>query len=227
MRLGAKRILARDAELTITGREHISVSGPCVLVAHHYHHLLDGCALYAATDRDVHIVVGLDWAGTGLRRRGMETLCRMAGWPVIVRPDALVRGTAPSKRRAEGQRLMREAFRSSVDLLAAGELVVMFPEGYPVIDPHGSPKQESGATFLPFQLGVVRLVRVAEAAGATGIPLIPVGFSYERCADERWRVAMRAGEPHWRADHGSDVSCLAALEASVRKLSASTDPPRN
>lgn len=218
LRAGGKRVLAREAGLTITGREHIPATGPCVLVAHHYHHLLDGCALYMATGRPLHVLVGLDWAGSGLQRRGMELLCRVAGWPVITRPDALERSQASREVRAEAQRLMRRAMRSSVELLADGQIVVVFPEGYPVIDPHGSPKQESGERFLPFEPGVVRLARMAESGGGA-IPMVPVGFVYERADDSHWRIGMNVGEPIRRADFADDDACLAALETAVRTLS--------
>lgn len=218
LRAGGKRFLAREAGLTITGCEHIPTTGPCVLVAHHFHHLLDGCALYMATKRPLHVLVGLDWAGSGLKRRGMEALCRMAGWPVITRPDALKRAQASTEQRTEAQRLMRRAIRSSVELLADGQIVVVFPEGYPVIDPHGSPKQASGESFLPFEPGVVRLVRMAESGGKA-IPMVPIGFVYERADDGRWRITMHIGEPIQRADFNDDNACLVALEETVRKLS--------
>lgn len=217
MRAGAKRILRRGAELIITGREHIPATGACLLVAHHYHHLLDGCAFYAATDRTVHILVGLDWAGSGFSRRGMDILCSMAGWPVILRPNALDRARASTNRRAEAQRLMRRALRSLIDLLGAGEIVVVFPEGYPVVDPHGSPKQETGETFLPFEPGVVRLARMAEARGIA-VPLVPVGFTYDRDKGGRWRIGMTIGAPIRRSDFSDDGACLAGLEESVRWL---------
>lgn len=219
LRFGGRRILARDAELTISGRERIPAEGPCVLVAHHYHHLLDGCAMYAATDRPIHILVGLDWAGTGLQRRGMEVLCRMAGWPVIERPGALNRSPASAAREGEGRALMRQAMRASMALLRAGEMVVVFPEGYPVIDPHGSPKQETGATFLPFQHGVVRMVRMAEAGGIGPIPLIPVGFDYRQVDGGRWRIAMNIDDSVRRSEFADDGDCLLALESEVRRLS--------
>ncbi len=218
LRAGGKRVLAREAGLTITDREHIPSIGPCVLVAHHYHHLLDGCALYMATERPLHVLVGLDWAGSGRKRRSMEALCRMAGWPVITRPDALEQAQASTEQRTEARRLMRQAMRSSVELLADGQIVVVFPEGYPVIDPHESAKQASGDTFLPFEPGVVRLVRMAEMSGRL-IPMIPIGFVYERAHDGRWRITMHIGEPIQRADFANDNACLAALEETVHKLS--------
>ncbi len=220
LRAGGKRFLARDADLTITGREHIPATGPCVLVAHHYHHLLDGCAFYAATDRPVHILVGLDWAGSGVQRKAMETLCNMAGWPVILRPHALDRIQASTEPRAEAQRIMRRGMRPSVDLLAEGQVVVVFPEGYPVIDPHGSPKQETGTAFLPFEPGVVRLVRMAESGGEA-IPMVPVGFAYDRTDDGRWQIEMSVGDPVWRSDFADDDACLVELEDMVRELCSS------
>lgn len=219
LRAGGRRVLARDAAFAIEGAEWIPARGPCLLVVHHYHHLLDGCALYAATSRPLHVLVGLDWAGKGRKRRVMEALCRMAGWPVILRPDALRHDPG---RELEVRRRMRQATREAVDLLRAGQAVVVFPEGYPVIDPHGSPKAETGERFLPFAPGVVRLAAMAERAGAGSVPLVPIGLDYQREGEGRWAITLRVGTPMSRSEAGDDALLLATLETVVRELSGHT-----
>jgi 1-acyl-sn-glycerol-3-phosphate acyltransferase len=61
----------------------------------------------------------------------------------------------------------------SLDLLRAGQLLLVFPEGYPAIDPLGSPRTTSGG-FLPFEPGFLAL---AERAGRA-VPVVPVGVWY-------------------------------------------------
>lgn len=225
LRRGGRMVLGRQAALDIDGAEHIPGSGPCVLVARHYHNLLDGCALYQATDRPLHILVGLDWAGTGMLRRVMDRLCRMVGWPIVLRPDALADAPASSPRRGEARRLLRDATRQCVELLGEGRVLVMFPEGYPVIDPHARSPRIDPDGLLPFQPGVARLVRIAERRLGRAIPLVPVGFAYASDADGRWQIDMRVGSPLDRAGRDSDEALLRALERRVADLSGITETP--
>ncbi|MDQ4044213.1 MAG: 1-acyl-sn-glycerol-3-phosphate acyltransferase [Chloroflexota bacterium] len=222
LRRGGRIILDRQATIDISGTEYIPSSGPCVLVARHYHNLLDGCALYAATGPPLQLLVGLDWAGTGLLRHVMERLSHTVAWPVILRLDALDREAATPERRSEARRLLREATRESVDLLAAGKVVVMFPEGYPVVDPHAKAQRANPEGMLPFQPGVVRLVRIAERRLGREISLVPVGFAYERRDGGRWEIAMCIGTPLSREGLESDTALLRALERQVAELSGIT-----
>jgi 1-acyl-sn-glycerol-3-phosphate acyltransferase len=219
LRRGGKMILSRQATLRVLGREHIPAHGPCVIVARHFHHLLDGCALYSATSRPLHILVGLDWAGGGVTRRGMELLCRMVDWPIVLRTDALDREGATPARREEARRLMREATHTSIELLGAGEVLVMFPEGYPVVDPHADTHRALPDGMLPFQTGAVRLVGMAERRLERTIPIVPVGFRYETGEDGRWTIDMEVGSPIVRSEAPSDDALLRRLETTVRELS--------
>ncbi len=218
LRRGAAIVLRRQARLKVTGTQHIPGSGPCVLVARHYHHLLDGCALYQATDRPLHILVGLDWTGTGILRSVMEGLSRMVHWPIVLRPDALDRQSAPAERRAEGQRLLRKAMRESLALLEAGHVLVIFPEGYPVVDPHAHGPRANPNGFLPFQPGVARLVSIAARRLNHEVPLIPVGFDYSR-EEGRWDITMRIGPPVSLNGLLPEADLLTLLECRVAELS--------
>jgi 1-acyl-sn-glycerol-3-phosphate acyltransferase len=218
LRRGAAIVLDRQAKLHVTGTQHIPGSGPCVLVARHYHHLLDGCALYQATDRSLHILVGLDWAGTGMLRSVMEGLSRMVHWPIVLRPDALDRQSAPAGRRAEGRRLLREATRHSLALLEAGHVLVIFPEGYPVVDPHADGPRASMNGLLPFQPGVARLVSIAAQRLNREVPIVPVGFTYSR-ESSRWDITMRIGPAVLLDGNLRHADLLTLLECRVADLS--------
>ena len=137
------------------GLEHIPPQGPALLVARHYHHLFDGIALFAALPRSFHILVTLDWAQSSLVRNLMTSMTRLARWPVILRADALSQLQGRSVfSAADVVRYQRKGFRESVDLLVAGRILVIFPEGYPTIDPHYTPKTRD-TELLPFKPGFV------------------------------------------------------------------------
>ena len=139
----------------------------------------------ATVPRQVRVLVGLDWIERPIALRGMQAACRAAGWPVVYRNTS-------ETDRARWLPALREAMRQSIQILRDGKLLLVFPEGYPTIDPHPTPKTRDDE-ILPFQFGFVRIARDAHDSG---IPLctIPLGFHYEQM-DERWRVTMRFGAP--------------------------------
>jgi putative membrane protein len=224
IRLGSRLMLRRHAQLEILDAHHIPHDGACLLVARHYHHLLDGCAIYTATDRPLHLLVGLDWTGTGRLRWVMETLCCMSEWPVVLRPDALERENATPERRADARRLLRDATRSTAALLARGEAVLMFPEGFPVIDPHAGVARANPDSLLPFEQGMARLLSIAERRLDHPIPVIPIGFAYQDDGEGRWNITMRCGDAIRRSLDESLSQFEARVELHVRQLSGVTPP---
>jgi len=196
------------ASLRVEGRENVPASGPVMLVARHFHHLLDGSVLVRSLERPIHIVVGLDWAKDGTERRWMERACRAAGYPIVLRPPTL--GARDGFARDELLRYTRGAMRDVAALLRAGRVVLVFPEGYPNVDPAFAQKSGDDA-FLPFADGYRRMIAVAERDGRTRVAVVPVGFRYER--GPKWTIIARIGEPRF----GGDAS---ALETAVRELSA-------
>ena len=62
-------------------------------------------------------------------------------------------------------------------LLREGRLLVIFPEGYPNIDPHYTPKIHA-QEMLPFKSGFAAIAAAAEKRLGASIPLVPVGIRY-------------------------------------------------
>jgi len=220
LRTATRTLAARRLDLTVEGQEHVPTSGPVLIAARHYHHLYDGVALVSTLDRPVHIVVGLDWVQSPLGQRVMNLACGAARWPVVHRPDALDRVDVAERVASarEMTRLLRRATNDTADLLRAGRAVIVFPEGYPNIDPGFTPKR--GDEFLPFQPGAIRLARVAQASGAGVVPILPAGFQYNQTAPGRWRVVLRFGPPLLLADRVHDGEARQKLERAVTRLSA-------
>lgn len=231
--LYARCTLARAVELRVEGVEWLPRAGATLIVAHHYHHLYDGLILLRelrrAQRRPTHIFVALDWIGAPLQRRGMELACRLARWPTILRADAFALrqgfydGTS-AYQLSEAPAMLRAATRLSLELLRAGETLVIFPEGYPTIDPFLTPKAD-GRDFLPFEPGFVKLAQLAERDGVTQVNIVPTGLAYQRLPGERqrWRVTLRFGAPVSiapRASHAEALALAAEVERRVRALSA-------
>ncbi len=214
--------IKRQIELRVEGLENVPRNSAAMLVARHFHHYWDGAIFSATFARPIHIVVGLDWS-QGLGRRAIEALCRAADFPIILRTDAVgspVAGSGSPIDHSQARRYLRQAVDESTALLRAGELMIVFPEGYPTIDPHASRKPDRD-DFLPFQPGFVQLVAQAQRGGTTRVPIIPVGLEYEALdpKEKRWRVVVRFGAPLF-LDPGQDrAALLRDVEAQVKTLS--------
>jgi len=207
--IAAWALRTQTTDVSVFGAEHVPATGPVLLAARHYHHLLDGSVLVRRLPRPVHIIVGLDWAPNRTTRRIMEAACRAADYPMVLRPHTIAGAAAYS--RDEVVRYTRRALRDTTRLLVAGRVVLLFPEGYPTIDPSGSRKSDDDA-FLPFAQGLGAIATRARAAGVN-LPIVPVGFVYRRVADDRWSIVARLGAP---LPGDAPVS---AVEAAVRELS--------
>ncbi len=205
----------RYLHVRIEGREFLPASGAALVAARHYHHLFDGAILVHGLPRQPHLFVALDWARTPWERFVMETACALADWPVALRGDGLRPGGAFAPR--EAARYVRRSLERGAAILRRGDVLAVFPEGYPTIDPVRSHKSSDDA-FLPFRAGMLAIVARAEAAGASPVPIVPAGFAYVRSA-RGFDVILRLGAPLHLASAPSRGALLRELETRVRALS--------
>lgn len=222
MRAGA-RLLVNASDVTATGVEQVPRSGPVILAVRHYHHLLDGLGLLGQSQRPLHIMIGLDWVGTRRMRQAMEALARGCAWPVTLRTsdDRLESGEpgtgiTSAYRPDEIQPYQNRAFRQCVELLGEQRVVVIFPEGYPVIDPHTVRKPRQ-ALLAPFKQGFARAAVAAARRHGRPVSVVPVGIRAD-AANER-RLAFGYGRPK-PVTAASDVEGLVAdVRAEICRLS--------
>jgi putative membrane protein len=215
LRAGSGALLRRNVDLSVEGLDHLPARGPVIIAARHYHHLYDGAIVIATVPRPVHILVGLDWVRNPAGKALMTGLCRAARWPVVLRRD----GSAPVDE-GQARRELRKAMADAMELLREDRVLLVFPEGYPTIDPGYTPKRGDDV-WLPFRPGFARLATLAAARGMC-VPIVPAGFRYER--GERWRVTLRLGEPVTVADRRDEAAAAARIEAEVRRLSGIVGP---
>jgi 1-acyl-sn-glycerol-3-phosphate acyltransferase len=208
-------LATQTARVHIEGLENIPPTGPVMLVARHFHHLLDGAVLVRYVPRPVHIVVGLDWTEDAKQRRWMERACRAVQWPIVLRAATL--GERGGYARSELARYTRSGVRDAVALLRAGRVLAVFPEGYPNVDPAFARKTGDDA-FLPFERGYERIIALAQRAAGVRVAVVPLGFQYTR--GKRWSIVARFGAAlHDPAN--------AQVEAAVRALSGEKEKARS
>jgi 1-acyl-sn-glycerol-3-phosphate acyltransferase len=224
MRLIARAVALGRLHTISSGIGHIPANGPALIVARHYHHLYDGLALFAALPRQFHILVTLDWVQNAAMQAVMTRLTRLARWPVVLRGDALLPKDNPGASRfrhafspADVERYQRRAFQQSVQLLVDHRLLVIFPEGYPNIDPTYTPKTDNHG-FLPFKRGFVAIARAAERRLGASLPIIPTGLQYS--AGKTWKVHVRFSEPINRESYASENDLIRHCEEKVNRLSS-------
>ncbi|MBX5459133.1 MAG: 1-acyl-sn-glycerol-3-phosphate acyltransferase, partial [Thermogemmatispora sp.] len=102
------------------------------------------------------------------------------------------------------------------DLLRRGRLLVVFPEGYPVVDPRPSPRSPEQA-LLPFRPGFARLVELAERERGASIPVLPAGIIWSETRSPS--LTLRLGAPLFRRLYADTAQFMAAVESCVRVLS--------
>jgi uncharacterized membrane protein/1-acyl-sn-glycerol-3-phosphate acyltransferase len=228
LRVGSRVISKRNLDLNVEGVENVPRSGPTLIVARHYHNVYDGVALFTTLPRPFHILVALDWAQTRWQRFGMELACSLARWPVVLRGERLNQSDARARSAytaSEALGYLRRAVRDAARLLREGKALVIFPEAYPNIDPHYTPKQDAHA-FLPFRPGFVKLAELAERDGRARVAMVPAGLTYTR-QQKRWQVMLRFGKPLFLHEYANHQELARCIEASVHALSgvASTTAP--
>ncbi len=213
-------LLRRNTHLTIEGAEYLPPAGPVVIAARHVHHLYDGCVLLSGVSRQVHILVALDWITQRWLRSLMKFACQLVEWPIVLRTERMTQADGiqhNTSRLREAPRYLRRAFRETTELLRRGEMVVFFPEAYPIIDPLPTPQRDRDG-FLPFRPGFARIIETVEQEKGTLVAIIPAGFSYQR--QGRWHITLRFGPALFRQDFGERKQLLQAVEQRVRDLSA-------
>ncbi|HEX4714132.1 MAG TPA: carotenoid biosynthesis protein [Ktedonobacteraceae bacterium] len=220
MRFGTWGVGKRHLRLNSEGVEHIPRSGPVLIAARHFHYFYDGYILVRAVPRRLHTIVALDWVQVQSLRLVIELACSLADWPVILRSEQLrVRDTSQNwaYKPLENRRYLRQMISATVRLLRSSKVLVIFPEGYPNIDPHSTPKAEQN-DFLPFRPGFIRLVELAERDHQTRVAIVPAGLIYKRDS-KGWQATVRFDQALFLQDFASPEEALHTVEKRVQSLS--------
>jgi 1-acyl-sn-glycerol-3-phosphate acyltransferase len=193
--------------IRVEGRELLPATGPVLLAPTHKARwdalLLPHAAGRRVTGRDCRFMVTID------EMRGLQGwfLQRLGCFPVNQARPSLA------------------SLRYAVDLLAAGEQLVVFPEG--------RIRREQGPIRL--HQGLARLALLAAGRGVT-VPVVPVGLAYTHASPRPCdRASVHFGAPMWIRGEGRDAAqeftqelaaALTLLDAqATASLSPAGDPP--
>jgi 1-acyl-sn-glycerol-3-phosphate acyltransferase len=159
-------------QIEITGKNRIPKTGPVIIVAKHSNSLVDGGFITTYLPRMPRMLA----ASTIWDYKPLVPLLNAAGViPVFRRQDD----------RA-GNARNRQALMTSRELLAAGGVLTLFPEGLSHDDPF----------IKPMKSGTARIALEAERHhGPLNITIIPVGLNFDAKSKFRSRVLMQIGEP--------------------------------
>lgn len=156
--------------IEVVGLEHVPASGPLVVAANHQNALVDPMLLLAVVPRR-------------LRPLAKAPLFRHP----LIAPFLRLAGAIPVHRRQDpGSDPARnvEMFRAAAARLAAGEAIVIFPEGVSQAEP----------VLMPLRTGAARILLQGEAAApASGRPtLLPVGVTFHEPGSFRagWALVL-------------------------------------
>lgn len=221
MRVGSRVIGRRRLKFSVEGAEYVPRSGPVLIAARHFHFFYDGCILVRTVPRRLHTIVALDWLQMQTLRLLIELGCFLADWPVILRPEQLERHVENGRwayQRKDGRRYLRRVMRAAVRLLRSGEVLVIFPEGYPNVDLHPTPKTDL-TTFIPFRPGFIKMVEMAERDGQTQVAIVPAGLTYIRLRNSHWRAIVRFGPALYLSNFANAEEARQAVEERVQVLS--------
>ncbi len=182
----------------MVGAERIPLDRPLVLVANHVNSLIDPLLLMAPLPVQP------------------QLLAKSTLWKhPLVRPFLGLVGAIPVYRRQdEGQDMSRnlETFARCREVLAAGGVIGLFPEG----------KSHSEPALQPLRTGAARIVLEAERQWAgLGTRIVPVGLLFDAKETFRSRALVQVGEP---IDPAPEIAMQESDSAgAVRALTARVD----
>lgn len=192
-------------EVEMAGLEEIRRPGPRLVVVNHFNGFVDVVVMVAALGRLPRFI-------------GKATLRNV----VIARPFLRLAGVVLVQRRVDGDGTDQnmQAFSRCHERLAAGDVVVIFPEG----------TTHDRETLDEVRTGAARIALSAAPAGVEGLRVIPVGITFGDKTRLRNDVLVAVGMPLALADgdDGSPAAVRALTDEIARGIEAlvpGTDDP--
>ena len=160
-------------EITVSNRNYLTQTGPVIIIANHPNTLMDAWILSYINRRKVHFVAKATFFNSPIKRKILHALGMI---PLNRKADSAVSGVNN-----------KDSFAACYNVLEAGGILVIFPEG---------------TSFLERQLrelktGTARIALEVEKRnnGLLHVQIIPVGLNYIDADRFRGKVNVQVGKP--------------------------------
>lgn len=214
----ALRWFYRDVE--VNGLERIPARGPVLLAVNHPNALVDALVVGDILPRELVLTA----KATLFEHPILRAIFAM------VKIIPLRRTSDEAKKdptRPPDATRNVDAFRAILDALAAGEAVLIFPEG----------RSHNEPALAPLRTGLARIaLQARDERGVRGISIVPIGLIFERKWRLRSRIVVHVGHPialdEWRhTEPGTPVESLTrdverALRGATLNFSSAEDAER-
>jgi 1-acyl-sn-glycerol-3-phosphate acyltransferase len=168
-------------EVEVVGLEHLPDTGPVLLASNHPNALVDALVVGCTLRRPVTLTA----KATLLENPVTRALLRVAGVVPLRRASDASRAGGGRDGGLDPAR-NADAFAAVLDVLEAGGIVLIFPEG----------KSHSDPALAPLKTGLARIATMARVERRLpSVPIVPVGLTFERKWEPRSRVLMHLGPP--------------------------------
>ena len=197
--------------LKFKGLENIPAQGPVIYAINHQNSLLDAFVCNAASKRDPYFLT----RGDVFKNKYIGKFLRS----IKMLPIYRTRDGTHSIRKNE------QVFNTTQDILRAGGLVAVFPEG----------SHSLTHKIRPLKKGIARIAFGAEAAAdfQLNVQILPVGISYESYFSPKGRTLVCFGKPiklaNYKQLHAQDEKkatreLLAHLYQGMKSLTVHIEP---
>jgi len=164
-------VFAKSAwKIKVEGKENILLTGSVMFASRHYNGDYDGGVLLSSIKRRVFILTGMDWIQSRMDRLIVPLTYKLMGAIPVNRLNSPFITRFPNATTLS-------AMRKLILLLQSREAILIFPEAWPNLDKHYTPKKIENE-FLPLQEGFIFCLEEAQKVPRE-IPVIPVGLIYD------------------------------------------------
>src|SRR5688572_208916 len=198
------------SSIQIVGKERIPARGPALLVASHHNALLDALIAVWVTPRRLTLTA---------KATLMDNV--LLAWLLSLVGVVPLRRAADEKKRAASSTVDPSrnagAFEDLFEVLEAGGIILIFPEG----------RSHSEPSLAPLKTGAARIaIEARDKRGIQGIQIVPLGINFEDKGNPGTAVLAEAGDPLSLDTLGTvSVDALTA-EVAVRLATVSLKQPR-